>query len=90
MLSSINEYKLKIMDLETSLSNLTQQLKISTKEKEYSVENLKRELNMVKEDNNDLQTKNRKLNEQIDESNWVIREGKLLQAEEIINRNQGP
>ena len=83
LLQSVNESKLKILTLESTLASQQQQARIQQKEMEILKENNRREGTFLRDEKLSLAEKNRKLSEKIEELAWKNRESELRKEEEL-------
>jgi hypothetical protein len=61
LIATVNDLKFKVLNLEATLSTFQQQHKIVQKETEIAKENYRREVELLREEKNDLKAKNKRL-----------------------------
>lgn len=83
LLTSLNDYKLRVVNLQANLNSSQQQGRILQKEMEIFKENSRREIQFIKEERAELLEKNKKLSDRLSEALWLNRQGQLKKEEEV-------
>jgi chromosome segregation ATPase len=65
LLASLNDYKLRVVNLEANLNSSQQQARILQKEMEIFKENSRRETQFIKEERSELLEKNKRLADRV-------------------------